>query len=90
MIIVRPCSYDADECDGETTAYNNSICNCEEGLELVNGLNNMCEGIYVDYLFVCPNITPHLSLWFSHKSTLRTQAMCRLANRIFVLQSQNT
>ena len=42
MIIVRPCSYDVDECDGETTAYNNSIdCNCE----LVNGPNNTCEGM---------------------------------------------
>ena len=41
-IIVRPCSYDVDECDGETTAYNNSIdCNCE----LVNGPNNTCEGM---------------------------------------------
>ena len=26
--------------------------------------------------------------WFSHKSTPRTQAMCILANRIFVLSSQ--
>ena len=28
------------------------------------------------------------SPWFSHKSTLRTEAMCLLANRIFVLSSQ--
>ena len=37
------------------------------------------------------DIAPHSRTrppWFSHKSTPRTQAMCLLDNRIFVLSSQ--